>query len=62
MDRKAWLNKVTKELRNQNIAKMYFEDDMSSEAIRKEYPELTRQRIGKIARDFKNRYQVKENA
>jgi len=49
MDRKTYLTKVTKELRNQNIARMYFKEDLSITEIRKDYPELSRQRILAVA-------------
>ena len=49
MDRKTYLTKVTKELRNQDIARLYFIEDKSITEIRKDYKDLSRQRILAIA-------------
>jgi len=56
MQRKAWLDKVTKTLRNYNIARLYFDEGKTSNEIQKDYPELTRQRIFKIAYLNKDKY------
>jgi hypothetical protein len=56
MDRKTYLAKVTKEMRNQNIAKLYFHDDLSTTQIQKDYPELSKSRIAKIAYNYRNKY------
>lgn len=46
MDRKTYLEQTEKKLRNQNIAKLYFEDDLSIRQIQEQYyPELSQTTI-----------------
>ena len=59
MNRKKWIEKVEKRLRNELIARLYFLSDLSSIQIQREYfPELGIKRIFAIARDYVKKYGI----